>query len=250
MSFVQALKSLILFFALIAGPLPVMVFLIQRFAPARKTKLIYTIFHLLMGWSLISTLLALAFGILGVLRTRPILGSEIILFITGCFLLWQGGRKGTLPAFKSLWETETDWDKSEKFVLVFLAITFLVVWWNISVNAIFDYDSLFYHLPNMAEWYQSGTIDRLPSFGQASYYPYNWEALSTLFLFPFHNDLQVSYPNLLALGIAAISISIICIEMGIRRIYALTILSFLSPCRWYSTLLGRPKQIYLLRRSF
>jgi len=113
-------------------------------------------------------------------------------------------------------------------VLVFafgaLGLTLLV---RLATAPITDYDSLAYHLPAMAKWYQVHAlvtpepIDASRFAAQVGRYPFDWEVLCTLFLLPFREDFLVAVPNLLAWLIFGLATYLLAVELGARRMHAL-----------------------------
>jgi len=99
---------------------------------------------------------------------------------------------------------------------------FISILWQASITPIIDFDSLYYHLPNIAKMYQTGTLERASEFGQISFYPYNWELLSSLFIMPFRSDFQVVFPNLIAWLIVGLAIIIASDELGSSRIFSIS----------------------------
>src|SRR5437773_10167497 len=80
----------------------------------------------------------------------------------------------------------------------------------------------------MARWHQTHAlvtpepIDASRFALQIGRYPFAWELLCTLFLMPFHEDFLVALPNLIAWLIFGLAAYLVAVELGARRIHALT----------------------------
>ncbi len=86
---------------------------------------------------------------------------------------------------------------------------------EMAVQPVVDYDSLAFHLPTMALWFQTGRLEMMEQFAHTtSLYPYNWEALCSLSLFPLREDFLVTLPNLVAWAILGLSIYLLSLELG------------------------------------
>ncbi|MGH7896304.1 MAG: hypothetical protein ACREQQ_00005, partial [Candidatus Binatia bacterium] len=109
----------------------------------------------------------------------------------------------------------------------------LVAWAiEIAASPTKNYDALMYHLPTMANWYQTHSLRTLDAaFPGQSRYPYDWELLCTLFLMPFGEDFLVLLPNLVAWLVLGLSVYCLAIELGSRRSLALpvTLLALTMP---------------------
>jgi hypothetical protein len=57
--------------------------------------------------------------------------------------------------------------------------------------------------------------------GNPARYPYNWQVLCTLFLMPFREDFLVTFPMLISWAILGLSIYLLSVKIGRKRIYAL-----------------------------
>ncbi len=158
-------------------------------------------------------------GAMGILHLRALVGFEIGLFVAGLFLLPRGS-----PAGGRLLETDSlSWSERTVVVGVIIAGTGLMI--RSTATPITDYDSLAYHLPVMAKWYQTHAFVMLEQFFegrfQISRYPYSWEALSTLFLLPLREDFLLAFPNLVAWAVFGLGISLVAIVLGAPRSGAL-----------------------------
>src|SRR5437667_6894993 len=110
----------------------------------------------------------------------------------------------------------------ERALLVVAAIMALSLLARVAMTPISDVDSLGYHLPAMATWYQHGSFVELEGFSFVARYPFSWEVLSGLFAMPFREDFLVAAPNLVAWSVFGLSIFLVSLVLGARRPEALT----------------------------
>jgi 4-amino-4-deoxy-L-arabinose transferase-like glycosyltransferase len=104
------------------------------------------------------------------------------------------------------------------FFLILITLLLLIV---IATQPIKNYDSISYHLPQMVKFYQDGKFSMLKQYrGMVGRYPYGWEALCTLFLFPFNGDFLVSLPNLIAWVLFGLSVYLLATNLGTKKIHA------------------------------
>ncbi|MCS6862231.1 MAG: hypothetical protein NZT92_18150, partial [Abditibacteriales bacterium] len=121
---------------------------------------------------------------------------------------------------------------AERLMLEAMAFVVLALAWKVATRPITDWDSLMFHLPVMAKWYQTGSFTMLEQFYHPesnsiqSTYPYNWESLCALFLMPFREDFLVTLPNLVVWGVLGLSVYLLSLQAGAIRPYALAATSF------------------------
>ena len=87
---------------------------------------------------------------------------------------------------------------SEYVVLLIAALLGTTLLLRTVATPILETDSLVYHLPAVAQWYQAGTLSPVPRPDQIAYYPYDWELLSLLFVLPFGDDTAAAVPQVRA----------------------------------------------------
>jgi len=179
---------------------------------------------LLVNWCVLETTIALTLGILGAFHLRGLIIAQALLFLTGLPLVGRGA-VSTLRSVWPLLRTST-----ERALIFGTAVAGTSLLLRLAATPITDYDSLAYHLPVMAKWYQTHAFVMLDQFYelrlQISRYPYNWEALSALFLLPFGDDFLVALPNLIASSIFGLGTYVAAVRLGARRLSAL-VFSFL-----------------------
>src|SRR5438132_9287804 len=110
----------------------------------------------------------------------------------------------------------------ELALLVVAAIMALSLLARVAMTPISDVDSLGYHLPAMATWYEHGSFVELEGFSFVGRYPFSWEVLSGLFVMPFREDFLVAAPNLVAWSVFGLSICVVSLELGAGRPQAMT----------------------------
>ena len=103
-------------------------------------------------------------------------------------------------------------------------------WTNVT-TPIDDYDSLAYHLPQMAEWFQRHGLASFAQFrdDQVGFYPYGWEAVCSLPLVAVARDTLATLPNMVMLAILALAVFHVAARIGARRVDAMFV-ALLLPC--------------------
>jgi hypothetical protein len=91
-----------------------------------------------------------------------------------------------------------------------------------------DWDSLWFHLPALARWYQTASFSFLDEAGEIIYdhpvafsYPHGWHVISALFLMPFQEDFLVTFPMLIAWVIMGLSVYLLSLKFGAKRVFAM-----------------------------
>jgi len=177
----------------------------------------------LVAWCIVQVCIALGLGTLGQLHLRAVLLAEMA---ASTIILASPAARRRLGALVAS-PLSLAWpDRLVSLALGIVGLTLLV---QLAVRPITDYDSLAYHLPRMAQWYQARALPvpelelGVGRFGrQVSRYPFGWELLCTLFLLPFGEDFLVALPNLLAWLMLGVAIYLVAMEFGARRLLALT----------------------------
>ncbi len=223
MSLLSHLRELGLFLVILLGPLPLCFALLLRTSQGKSpSHFAHSALLLLTGWCLIETCIGLGLGILQHLRLLETLIAEATVFLVGVGLCCSFWRQASSTSLRGLWRWQQPLDRWERLIVGMTAFTGATLTYQVMSRLTVNYDSLMYHLPAMAKWYQTGSFTMLEQFhGLQSTYPYNWEALCTLFLMPFREDLAVSLPNVVAWGLFGLSIYGVSREMGVNRFYSL-----------------------------
>lgn len=224
MSIISHILELFGLVVIYIGPLPLclwFIWLLGKKDKNNKSGFAHFLLVLIVCWCAIEISIGIILGIFHLLNFTTLLLAEIIVFSAGvgCILSIKHG----LPffSFKNLIKIPQKFNTFEKFILGVISFVCIILLWNIMTFPIKDYDSLAYHLPVMAKWYQTGSFSMLEQFKQISQYPYNWEVLCTLHLFPFKGDFLVAFPNLIAWGLFGLSIYLLGLKIGAARIHSL-----------------------------
>ena len=209
---------MLVFLILIAGPLPWALAYAAAAGDARA-PVASRLTALVTAWCLLETAVAVVLGFVGVFHVHAVVVAEASLGMVGVIGFGREVRAGLArlrPAPAS---------NAERALLVAASLAATVLLLRLAVTPITDFDSLAYHLPVMAKWYQTHRFAMLEEFYSTlyptSYYPHGWEALSALFILPFGDDFLVALPNLVAWFLFTTSIYATSVVFGARRVAAL-----------------------------
>ncbi|MBO3459981.1 hypothetical protein G7B40_011165 [Aetokthonos hydrillicola Thurmond2011] len=184
----------------------------------------YHLLSFLTIWSGIQVCIALLLGLMGQFNIWTVLWMESMMLVAGLGLLICSRRSFLrISVIRPLSQQLT---ATPELTLIFYITSLgIILFLYSAVQPIIDSDSLWYHLPSMARWYQDFSFTKLPEFArftaatsmveQIGYYPYTWEAFCTLFILPFKEDFLVTLPNLIAWVMLGLSIGVI--TYGIRE---------------------------------
>jgi len=241
MSLLQHVEQLVLSFLILVGPIPLCFALIAvchvgqvgnlsavgqlgnlSSKPGQpRFRFPECAFLVLAGWSLLQTSLSLFLGMIHCLSLAPVILAECLLFVLGTVLVVRLKRPAPGFSFRELVRIAQPFGSLEKLIVLVMACVGADLLWTLLAEPITEFDSLSYHLPTMAGWYQHHSFVMLEQFYYPeiiSTYPYNWEALCTLFLRPFHEDFLVALPNSVAWALFGVATCSLGIEMGATRI--------------------------------
>jgi len=211
-------KALLELTVIVMAPLPLslasaMVYLRGRQAPLAGGMIVG------VTWLSVQTSLALTLGFFGRLTEPFILTAEAFLLVVGGVALARVGDKTLAPVRRPR-------DVAQKGILIALVAVGLSVLYRALGTPIVDYDSLAYHLPAVANWYRTGSLDMLDQ-GSVSFYPYNFELLALLFVVPFRDQFAVGLTQLMAGCLFGLAISATAQRLGARPLHGL-LASFLA----------------------
>ncbi|MBF2028660.1 MAG: hypothetical protein IGS48_18165, partial [Oscillatoriales cyanobacterium C42_A2020_001] len=230
MIFLEHLWGLLLLLVIVLGPVPISLWLSSI---NQDKKLQYSLADnllvLLTVWCAIQIFIALTLGAIHQFFLIPVIGFELILFLSGAVILFFSQKLSPKFLFQKLFRSDLSFSRAEVLILSSIALTGVVLLIKLFTEVIIDYDSLWYHLPIMARWYQEGSFVRLDEFLNSgdwvsdaiSYYPFNWEILCILFVMPFQEDALVALPNLVAYAILGLSIYLLSLSIGASRLYSM-----------------------------
>jgi len=221
---IEHLLQLAFFGIILAGPLP-LAFSLVGFIEGRKEEpsIPHCVLLLLTSWCVIQTCLGLILGMLHHLDLQALLVSETAIVIAGVLIFFRRKYHRWFLSFIRRPKLTNRLSNSEKVISVTIAFVAAFLLLKVVLIPITDYNSLQYHLPTMANWYQTSTLSILEQFksDQVGRYHFGWEVLSTLFMMPFREDFLVAAPNLVAWAILGISIYLISVSFGATRIHSM-----------------------------
>lgn len=228
--FLEHVASVLAFSLLVVAPLPFGLCLaaLREDETQRRLSLPQALLLLLAAWCLVQALVAHVLGLLHQLRFSDVLVAELLVFVAGALSLTRRRLSGR-------WAAPTLHEGSPHTVahridaletLTLLALAFMgltLLWWSAAMPVV-DWDSWAFHMPHMAEWLQSGTFTRIAQGAERprNSYPYGWEALCTLFLTPFGEDMLVTFPNVVAWVLLGLAAYLLARLWRARRIHALS----------------------------
>lgn len=211
------------------GPIPLAVWLVSRHQSAQeKSAIAKLLLSILTLWCLGQIVLGLALGSLHQFALRPVLAIETTLAIAGLLLLCSSPK--SRASLQQWWNslTQPQLQPGEIFMLVALGFTTLVLLQRIAAQPFTSYDTLWYHGPIVARWYQTASFSQLDPLGNwilehpdAQGYPYNWHVLLVFFLLPWGQDIFMAVPMLLAWVMLGLSSYLLGRQGGAERFYAL-----------------------------
>ncbi|MFH1844221.1 MAG: hypothetical protein ABIF77_13530 [bacterium] len=212
LTFLTHLGQMLLCGFVLAAPVPLCLVLLSRFTSAKSSppdehrhadvsvchspvSCAHNWLVLLVGWSLVQTVLPLLLGIFGIFNLAAILGGEAGLLAVGILAWFVDGRApSSRPGIGFYLLPRGRLDSVTASLLLLVLVMIFTATWNLLRQPTTNFDSVVYHLPTMAHWVREGGFEVF----RAALYPMNWELLSCLPVLPLGEDLLVSTPNLLA----------------------------------------------------
>jgi hypothetical protein len=192
----------------VVAPVPLSLALVQRYGSEGHDRLenilAATVFSVAA-----QLLVGLTLGLLGFLNPGAVVVASVLVLSTGIGLARVWGLPEMLP--------EARLDEVEAGALTVVLIAGGLGLADLVVHPTRNFDSLAYHLPVMARWVSSGSLEVFAALGQVALYPSHFELLSTLLHLPFQHDLLVSAPNLLAWGQLGLAIMLVGRRLGANR---------------------------------
>jgi hypothetical protein len=223
---IQHILGLLCFAVIFAGPLPLClgsIFLLEdgNINKNEESGFSHRLFILIICWCILETFIGLVLGILHQLNLPGVILVEMIIFITGMAFLMSIKHKNPSFRFRDLLRKPGPFNNPGKLIFNVICFVCLFLLWVSVTCPIKEYDSLAFHLPVMAKWYQTGSFTMLEQFSQISRYPYNWEVLCTLYLMPFREYFSTSFSNVIAWVLFGLSVYLLAIKIGAARIHSL-----------------------------
>jgi hypothetical protein len=198
---------------ILVAPLPLA--LVLGAGPARRSGASHALMTVLVAWTAMELAVALLLGTFGFLDLPAGLVAEGTLLGLGVLL---ARRRDTWPTYLLPTHPPAAAEWPVALALTVLGASFLL---RLAAEPITDHDSLGYHLPALARWVQAGALLRPERTNQVAYYPYDWEALCSLFVLPFREDFLVALPNLVGWVVLGLAVLRAGIAIGASRLHAL-----------------------------
>lgn len=235
MTFIAGHLGAVLWFTLLVGA-PVGLGLVAvrlHESQTRRSSLPQRLLLVLTVWCVVQALVAHLLGVLQQLRGPGVLAAELLVLGGSAVGLARSGSRAGASGWMDR-RRLVPVDRLATLTLLTLAFMGLtLVWWSAAMPVV-DYDSWAFHMPHMAQWLQSGTFTRMvqDATRPRNSYPYGWEALCTLFLTPFGEDLLVTFPNVVAWSLLGLATYLLARLWRAQRIHALACAALLLavPC--------------------
>jgi hypothetical protein len=229
MLIVQHLWELILFLIIFLSPIPLC--LCISFENHQETSN-YSFGHFLLvvltGWSMIQVCTGLILGSCDRLDIYSLLIAEFAMTIFGLSLIYYKKSRGFYVINWRRIRSKEVLSLGEWLIIFSVCFVGFMLLGNLATKPTTNYDSLWFHLPAIARWYQTGSFTLLDASGnwifeheQARVYPYNWHILSALFLLPFKEDFLAALPLLIAWVIQGLSVYLLSVKFGATRLHSM-----------------------------
>jgi hypothetical protein len=230
MLIVQHFWEFLLFLIVLLAPLPLCISLfLSGESEIESFHFSHSLLVMLTCWCLTEVGISLSLGAIGQFNFNALIVAGLSVLIAGLSILLSIQRHRLQLFAQNLRLFQPRIDRLEMLVIGSVSFVSVILLERLATRPIVNYDSLWYHLPTIARWYQEGSFVRLDEFTHTgdlvtdaiSYYPYNWDLLCSLFLMPFREDFLLAFPNLIAWIILGLSIYLIGIRLGAKRFYAM-----------------------------
>ena len=225
----QHLWELILFLIVLVGPIPwCLSFAFGNHRENNNSSIAHFLLVLLTGWSIVQVCTGLILGSIDRLNIYAIIIAQFAIFISGSTAI-NYLKKRIIPANSwQLPQLKQPVNKWELTIVSAAAFAGVVLLGTLATQPTTNYDSLWFHLPAIARWYQTGSFTLLDPAGnwmfeqeQARIYPYNWHVLSVLCVIPFREDFLAAFPLLIAWVLQGLSVYLVSVKFGANRIYSM-----------------------------
>ncbi|MEG3990828.1 hypothetical protein QUA13_27505 [Microcoleus sp. S28C3] len=225
----QHLWELILFLIILVGPVPLSLSLAFE---NQKENNNYSYPHflliLLTGWSIAQVCIGLILGSADQLNISAVIIVEILICAIGLIPLYAKNHRNFTFSQWQIPQLKQPLGKAEWLIIVAAAVAGFALWDTLASKPTTNYDSLWFHLPAIARWYQTHSFTLLDAAGnwifeqeQAKVYPYNWHVLSVLCLIPFKEDFLTAFPLLIAWVLEGIAVYLLSVKFGATRMHAM-----------------------------
>ncbi|MEG4486897.1 hypothetical protein [Microcoleus sp. D2_18a_B4] len=225
----QHLWELILFLIIVVGPIPLSLSLAFE---NQKENNNYSFPHfllvLLTGWSVAQVCIGLILGSADRLNIAAVIIAEILICAIGFILIYTKNHQTFTFSQWQIPQLKQPLGPSEFLIIVATAVAGFLLLETLASKPITNYDSLWFHLPAIARWYQTHSFTLLDAAGnwifeqeQARVYPYNWHVLSALCVLPFGEDFLAAFPLLIAWVLEGIAVYLLSVKFGATRIHGM-----------------------------
>jgi hypothetical protein len=225
----QYLWELILFLIIIVGPIPLSLSLaFENHKENSNYSFPHFLLVLLTGWSLAQICIGLILGSADRLNLAAVIIAEMLICAIGLILIYAKNQKSFSFSQWQIPQLKQPLIPSELLIIGATAFAKFVLWETLATKPTTNYDSLWFHLPVIARWYQTHSFTFLDAAGnwifeheQARVYPYNWHVLSALCVLPFKEDFLTAFPMLIAWVLEGIAVYLLSIKFGATRFYGM-----------------------------
>ncbi|MCC3409322.1 MAG: hypothetical protein JGK17_27945 [Microcoleus sp. PH2017_10_PVI_O_A] len=225
----QHLWELILFLIIVVSPIPLSLSLAFE---NQKENSNYSFPHcllvLLTGWSIVQVSTGLILGSADRLNLAAVILAEMVICAIGSILIYAKNHRAFTFSQWQIPQLKQPLIPSELLIIGATAFAGFVLWETLATKPTTNYDSLWFHLPVIARWYQTHSFTFLDAAGnwifeqeQARVYPYNWHVLSALCVLPFKEDFLTAFPMLIAWVLEGIAVYLLSIKFGATRFYGM-----------------------------
>lgn len=229
MLIVQHLWELTLFLIIVVSPIPLSLSLaFENQKENNNYSFPHFILVLLTGWSIIQVCTGLILGSADRLNLAQVIIAEMLICAIGLILIYAKNHRAFTFWQRQIPQLKQPLGKSELLIISAAAFAGFVLWETLATKPTTNYDSLWFHLPAIARWYQTHSLTLLDPAGnwifdheQARLYPYNWHILSALCVLPFREDFLTAFPSLIAWVLEGISVYLLSIKFGATRIHGM-----------------------------
>lgn len=225
----QHLWEFSLFLIILIGPIPLCLSLaFGNHQENNNYSFAHFLLVLLTTWTIVQVSTGLILGSCDRLNIYAIILAEILIFAIASSRIYYKKIRDISSLNWQIPQLKQPLNKSELLIIISVALVGLLLFGNLATKPTTNYDSLWFHLPVIARWYQTGSLTLLDAAGnwifeqeQARVYPYNWHVLSALCLIPFREDFLTAFPLLIAWVIEGISVYLLSIKFGATRIHGM-----------------------------
>jgi hypothetical protein len=225
----QHLWELILFLIIVVCPIPLSLSLAFENQNENKNySFPHFILVLLTGWSIAQVCIGLILGSAERLNISALIIAEILICAIGLIVIYAKNHTAFTFSQLPIPRIKQPLSQSESLIIVATAVAGVVLLETLATKPTTNYDSLWFHLPAIARWYQTHSFTLLDAAGnwifeheQARLYPYNWHVLSALCLLPFREDFLTAFPLLIAWVLEGIAVYLLSVKFGATRIHGM-----------------------------